>query len=1163
MKKIPAAVFCLFFLILSTLPAQESKDSKVITINSVRVMEVFKKENKAQYSKKPEQEQQNTAEEKKTAAETSEGATAQTEAAADTSAGTGGASAVSASLTANTAADTQTGTSGAQAAVTKEEAQKAVDEKKDEIIVFTGGVSLSVKDGSMVSTVAADKVIYNRSENTIEATGHVQYSRKSGSADSGEEFTGELLLFHIDNMEGIFLDGTIKQAPRKKGDNPFTIQSATVGRDSSSATGFKSAVLSANTDPEEDPLWSIRATRIWMLPGNELAFFNGYFSIGVVPLFYLPFFYHPADEMIFHPVFGYRNREGAFIQTTTYLLGRKPLSTDSKNSGSFSNFMKSDRLKKQERIGLFFKNLEEDETNNDPAYIKLIADNYAQLGGVVGIDGKTVPKNTPIKQLDFSLLFGMSRTLYPPKKTSGTAELSYSAYDKNGKRHYNKSYFYGTPIPFRYRAHINFGISYSPFNFTLTMPFISDPYFKKDFLDRSEDMNWFNFLLNREKLAKGGEIGTESSHSWKLNGSIRSSIKQLNPWISSFNLDSASLSVDFDRKANSSLSGSELEYAPHREFFYPKLFKPEGKVSIAGTLLSDTMFAAKKPEKSPEIEGIANPYIEEKNAAEKRAQEEREGKTADAKTDSPEAPGVTADAGTAPSSAAADKNSDKAEKPAYIDSFLPTFKPVYGKTFDNSIHYSLGYTGDFTALQETTFTTAQWKKPEDIKWQEYEARYYQLKGNAGLKGTLSYSQNLITLSSALTVTGNYQRHPWTRDKSRQKVLELNNFKANVYSLKNENSVTINPFVYTDLFKPISLRWSITEILAKNTFTGTYENPTWKTEKVKWDKKFITAHTGSAVFGMVFAEKYTQKLTFSTNLPPLLQAYTVTANFAAPYVTVTASSKFFEKEKAKKKWFWDPFKLDVALALPYDIKATQNYLYNIEEKNSDRLHITLGWKSLSAFYTQSREIPQKLVQGSGWVQNGTEKKFIPFAAGLSFSNTSNPLTIYAWKNRIKIQLGLTSTLQFNLVRITDSYLTFAPKIIFNIHEFWDFSFGASSRNDVIARYFQKALNLPIVIPGNTNIIADLAQSFYFWDRAKRKSSGFKLQSLEIGFTHYLKDWTLKFNCDIKPQQKNDGNRKYYVFTPTITFAVEWKPISDIKVAAKKKDNKFSVERGEIK
>ena len=1099
MKKPLVSVFCLFLFILSSPSAQIAKEPKVITINSVRVMEVFKKENKAQYSIKPDKT------DKKKDTNSSED---KTESPTEQTAGTENIS------------DTQT-------SVTTEEAQKAVEEKKDDIIVFTGGVSLSVKDGSTVSTIESDKLVYNRSENTIEAEGNVHYSRKSGGSDGAEEFIGELLLFNIDEMEGIFLDGTIKQAPRKQGQSPFTIQSATVGRDSSGVIGFKDAVLSTNPDPDEEPLWSIRASRIWMLPGNELAFANGYFSIGIVPILYLPFFYHPADEMLFHPVFGFRNREGYFLQTTTYLLGRKPLDTDSKKSGSFSNFMKSDRLKKQERIGLFFKNMEEDETDISSAYIKLIADTYSQLGGLVGIEGKTIPKNTPIRQLDFSVFFGMSRTLFPLNRI-GTGGISHTTYDTHGKRHYNKGFFLGMQLPFRYRAHINFGISQAPFQLSISVPLISDPYFKKDFFDRSEDMNWFNYLLNKEKLAKGADsIGRESSYSWKIDGSIRPSFRKISPWISSFNLDTASLTVDFSSKTKQSVTAEEL-YAPQRDFFYPSLFKPEGKISIAGTLLSNTMFNRTPAKKIPDVEGIVHPFITQDKAP---SDSESETKTANSKRD-------------------------------FFDTFIPLFKPVYDKEFDHSIAYSLSYSGDFSALQETTFASSQWNNPEDIRWKDYESRYYQLKGSAGLKGSLSYSQNLISLSSNLVISGNYQRHPWTRDVSKKPILELNNFKANVYTLKNENSVTVNPFVYTDLFKPVSFSWNITEILAKNTFIGTYSNPKWETQRVKWNKDFITAHTGTAVFGVILAEKYTQKITFSMNLPPLLQAYTTSLNVSFPYGTFAASTKLSEKEHSAKKWAWEPFKADLTWVLPYDIRIAQTYIYNIQDKSNERLHITFGWKYISAFYTQSREVPQKLVPGSGWVLDGTEKRFIPFALGFSFSNTSNPFTIYAWKNRIKIQLGLSSTLQFNLVRITDSYFTFAPKIIFNIHEFWDFSFGSSSRNDVIARYFQKALNLPVVIPGNTNILTDLAQSFYFWNRSKREASGFKLQSLDIGFTHYLKDWKLKLNCEIKPQLKNEGSRKYYEFSPTITFAVEWNPIGDIKVEAKKKEGKFSVERGEL-
>ena len=55
MKKVLLFVF-LFFLIFAHGSAQNSKESKVITINSVRVMELFKKENNAQYRTQPDDE---------------------------------------------------------------------------------------------------------------------------------------------------------------------------------------------------------------------------------------------------------------------------------------------------------------------------------------------------------------------------------------------------------------------------------------------------------------------------------------------------------------------------------------------------------------------------------------------------------------------------------------------------------------------------------------------------------------------------------------------------------------------------------------------------------------------------------------------------------------------------------------------------------------------------------------------------------------------------------------------------------------------------------------------------------------------------------------------------------------------------------------------------
>ena len=183
--------------------------------------------------------------------------------------------------------------------------------------------------------------------------------------------------------------------------------------------------------------------------------------------------------------------------------------------------------------------------------------------------------------------------------------------------------------------------------------------------------------------------------------------------------------------------------------------------------------------------------------------------------------------------------------------------------------------------------------------------------------------------------------------------------------------------------------------------------------------------------------------------------------------------------------------------------------------------------------------------------------------LNISNSSKPFVFYAWKNRVKIEFSFNSSLNLNLIRATDSSFSFSPKLTFKIHEFLDISFSSNSRNDVIARYFQDSLNLPIVIPGEKNVFTDLAYSFYFWDEAARKQSGFKLKSLNFDLTHYLKDWLMKFSYSVKPVLRTAASRKYYELVPTITFTVQWNPIGDIKVQAKKEDKVFSVDTGEVK
>jgi len=1082
--------------------------------------------------------------------------------------------------------------------------------EEEELVIFTGGVSISVSDTSSSSTILADKVSYNKTRSTMEAVGHVQFERKIGE-QVAEKFVGEYLLFDIQKMQGVFYKGVVQQASNKKGRDPFSIHTYIAGKDASGVIGFKNSFLT--TSKSDDSLWSIRASRLWVLPGNELAFANGVLSIGVVPLFYLPFFYYPADEMLFHPVFGFKNREGYFLQTTTYLIGRKPLAKQDKTS-SFSNFLQGDALKKQKLEGLFFKKLDENDSIQDPSYLKVMFDMYSRLGYLVGGEGKFKPKRGYVKNIDISAFFSFSNTIYPLSTDSSSKSALFSNFAPGAvkKSALNKSNFFGKVVPFRYNLNFNTSLTREPFNVSINFPFISDPYFQKDFMVRGEDMNWFNYLLNKDKLAKeSSSTSEETSYTWKMQGSIRPSFQILKPWVSSFSFDELSTIVNFYSKTNSKLKDQDSLHSPERKFYYPQSAKPIFKASLSGSIFSTTMLEKKHKRKTDKasknetlnatlqntLREIENPFEKTKEDEEKEKSQEKiekaseEGsKDKEGKSQAENKKEGEKEEKTLEEKQAKNKKKKLSEMTPeelqqkemeitdglyaqITDNFLPIYKVSYPQSFasyflNTILKYDLTYKLSGQTIYEATFDHDTWKEAKDINWKKFYSKYYQLKGDASLNSNLSIYKGLLTFTNSFAFASNYQQHPYVKDETKKDTLKLNNYKANVFNLKNTNTLKLSPFVDFDMFKSTSFSWTLTEILLQRKFEGTVDTAKWKIEKFKWKKEFVTSHVASAVLGWSF-KGYTQSINLSMNLKPLLKSYSMSASFAVPYFKTGLSVRRFEKEKPDKekpnqKLFWDPLKFTASLSLPFKVSLSHEYIYNIEDKKHDKASFSVSHSYFSASYVMSRVIPYKLDKATGWKAEGKDnkdKKFIP--TSFSFSASSFPLEFYSWKNRVNFKASFTSNLSFNLIRLTDSYLAFSPKLSFGIHEFVDISFGVTSRNDTIVKYFNDTFKLPVEFAGEKNILKDIAYSLFFWDTEKRKQSDFKLKSIDFSLTHNLKDWTMTFSYSIKPILKTEKGKKIYKFDPTISFFVQWNPIGDIKVRAKQEEKKFSVERGEIK
>ena len=202
---------------------------------------------------------------------------------------------------------------------------KKDEETGNDVILLEGAVKLSVEKGGTVSDIQADKITYDRATEMLFAEGNVEIETKGEGASGGERTTANSLLLNTSTLEGIFDGGRVVQTQSDALNLPsgstLIVFSDAFGKGSDNVIAFKNSSLTFCED--ENPHWHIDATRTWLLPGGEFAFFNALLYVGPVPVLYLPAFYYPKDELIFNPVFSYKKRRGYSVQTTTYLHGRK------------------------------------------------------------------------------------------------------------------------------------------------------------------------------------------------------------------------------------------------------------------------------------------------------------------------------------------------------------------------------------------------------------------------------------------------------------------------------------------------------------------------------------------------------------------------------------------------------------------------------------------------------------------------------------------------------------------------------------------------------------------------------------------------------------------------------------------------------------------------
>lgn len=1032
-------------------------------------------------------------------------------------------------------------TTSKKSTVTIESAQKTEytkdTETNTELIVLKGGVVLSVVSGDTKTSIKADLINYNRERKMLYAEGSVVLDQYSGNTIS-ETMTSNSLLFNIDTLEGVFDDGRIVQVKSGAINLPegskLVVTSDLFAKNDAGTIAFKNGTLSFCS--EDEPHWKIRATRIWLLPGNEFAFFNAFLYVGHVPLVYLPFFYYPKDELIFNPVFGYRDREGYFLQTTTYIIGRKPLDSKDTNAQNKTeteedlfNFIKPSTLKEQERRGLFLHNLEDDAKNVNPDYLKVMADYYTSLGAFAGIEGKIKPKAI-VSEFQFNLGLAFSRRLYANKEN-----LPY--HPETGEVTWDTSYFLGKELPFRHAESLNTGFNFKNFKLTITVPFYSDPYIQGDFSHRSESMDWINFFLDNpiftaaQKEDNSVQKSALSSYKWNVKGSFTPSFPSLKPYISTISIQNFESSVLFATKTQTDLDEYEKLYSPNRLFFYPSSIKPgDASAKISGTILS-------------------YPSVKTDSAIKKTT----ENKTV---KDTKEELNLLIPSELSEPETIVNKDTENTDGDL-PDKMLPAISFSSSNTSSlKNLSYSLTYDVSPSINSLVTSEVSIIKKPEDFVFEKesFQSSYYNLKSPVSLASILSIFSELFTLKNSLTFSPQTQEHPYISDISypkeedRNKII-LNDYVEKKLDLQNRNEVIIKPLLMTNIFSSSTINWASNIKIIRTEFNGLYDSPEWLYKTPEWDKDSITEHTA----GFIFSAKeglFSQSLNFTANLPPLLDAYTAKLTLVFPYITLSADSGYKKEEKTDnttneitEKFVFVPLTQTLTLSL-FEKKVTlsQSYKFDIEEKKSTSFQASLALFGFKLVYNMLYTVPYELDSAKGWVAQ-EEKEFQPSDISAAYVLPSKNYTF--WQNRVSISPGLNTQFRMDLIRPTNSLLSFTPSLNLKIHDFLTLTFSSDSSNDVIFRYFQDSLGYDAPIPGEKNIFKDLIKSFNFSNEVDRLTSGFKLKKLSIKAEHNLHDWTLKSEFSFSPRLKTDKKPYYYDYSPYFSVSVVWNPMKSLK------------------
>jgi lipopolysaccharide assembly outer membrane protein LptD (OstA) len=998
----------------------------------------------------------------------------------------------------------------------KETQYFTVEEIDEDYVLLLGDVLVELQEEEATHRIRAHRILLNQTENILTAEGGIEYTLIKGEEE--EVFHGERLTFNVKNWEGVFFGGEM-EAERTVGGQPirFRFFGESISRlENNTVVMDRGRITSC--DQTESPHYHIRARKIWILAPNEWAILHAVLYVGRVPVLYLPFFFHPGEEFFFHPAIGYRDREGNFVQTTTYLIGQKKRTA---NALSFLAATEESTVEYEREIrGLFLRDTGVKKSPSDEnKFLKVMLDFYSRLGGFAGIQGNFPPK------VDFRFGLGVSRTLYPVSGTLAYTQLI----EEDGEYHseWNESYLFGLPLPLRFGLDAGWNVGSGGYRLAGTFEYYSDPYFTSDFFNRAEETGLTRLLGIDSTESDTTEEQEKRNLTWELDGTADFSGFLDTPLVKKLSVKFIKATLLWNSKDNNSVG----DYDPARLFYYPVSFKvPNASFEMSGELLTITRPPVRKPAKSQEATTTptdSQSQLRPPADLEEAAPMAREpGK------------GAEASRGTLPST------------PQQLDLRPPlrqADEPVaLAKT---PLSFTLNYKMLPNMIVEQSFDSSDWLKPADVA---YDLKYTSLEstGSSSLEGTLEVMENMFRIDGDLIYTGKY------RTRFRQEFpagsawdsLVLADQRYTQMGLKSVLGVDYFPFAGNPVFGnsvlSYDLGWTFYRYLRNETLS-TLADPVYSGEAFQWDEQTVSLHSAEAALKWLMWRKESS-FSLSAQVPPREVNLAGDLSLRIWLLTTTVNSVF--KQEPGGTWDPQPLILKETLDLSENIRLEEELRFNLDPDYLDRSLTSLSLWGFYGSFSAEMMRPKELISGE-WQDASTHEQFLPSYVTLGYKQTGEKK--YFWKNRLRLQTSLDTSWSMNIEEFTKSSLDFSFTIDLYVHEFLELSFTSHSYNNRTFLYFPglaKKLDRPWVNP-----LADLVKSFNIFNLEDRYESNFNLGSISVTAVHHLHDWDLSLTYEGSPVLSEDTSR--YEWTNSLSIVLQWIPIPEMRSTMRQEEGIF--------